>query len=75
MDFNRIDLLMKQLEPNARAFIAEALLESFDLDQDFAVSPEWLEEIRRRCVDIDSGKATLLDSAMVINEMRTKYTR
>lgn len=63
-----------QLEPNARAFIAETLLESLDLDQDFAVSPEWLEEIRRRCVDIDSGKATLLDSAMVINELRTKYT-
>jgi hypothetical protein len=64
-----------QLEPTTRAFIAETLLESLDLDQDFAVSPEWLEEIRRRCVDIDSGKATLLDSAMVINELRGKYTR
>lgn len=64
-----------QLEPNARAFIAETLLESLDLDQDFAVSPEWLEEIRRRCADIDSGKATLLDSPMVINELRTKYTK
>ena len=37
-----------QLEPTTRAFIAETLLESLDLDQDFAVSPEWLEEIRRR---------------------------
>lgn len=63
-----------QLEPTARAFIAETLLESLDLDQDFAVSPEWLEEIRRRCADIDSGKTALLDSAMVINELRTKYT-
>jgi len=64
-----------QLEPNARAFVAETLLESLDLDQDFAVSQEWLEEIRRRCDEIDSGKATLLDSAMVINELRGKYTR
>lgn len=64
-----------QLEPTARAFIAEMLLESLDLDQDFAVSPEWLEEIRRRCADIDSGKTELLDSAMVINELRTKYTK
>ena len=64
-----------QLEPNARAFVAETLLESLDLDQDFAVSQEWLEEIRRRCAEIDSGKATLLDSAMVINELRGKYTR
>jgi hypothetical protein len=64
-----------RLEPTARAFVAETLLESLDLDQDFAVSPEWLEEIRRRCADIDSGKAQLLDSAMVIKELRGKHTR
>jgi Putative addiction module component len=64
-----------QLEPGSRAFIAETLLESLDLDQDFAVSPEWLEEIRRRCGEIDSGKTKLLDGAMVINELREKYTR
>ena len=64
-----------QLEPTARALVAETLLESLDLDQDFVVSQEWLEEIRRRCAEIDRGKATLLDSAMVINELRGKYTR
>jgi len=64
-----------QLEPTARAFVAETLLESLDLDQDFVVSQEWREEIRRRCAEIDSGKATLLDGAMVINELREKYTR
>ncbi len=46
-----------------------------DLDHDFAVSQEWLDEIRHRCVDIDSGKATLLDHAMVINELRGKFTQ
>ncbi len=64
-----------QLETTARAFIAETLLESLDVDQDFAVSPEWLEEIRGRCADIDSGKVTLFDSAVVINELREKYIR
>ena len=64
-----------QLEPSVRAFVAETLLESLDLDQDFAVSQEWLEEIRRRRADIDNGKATLLDGAMVLNELRGKYTR
>jgi hypothetical protein len=64
-----------QLEPTARAFVAETLLESLDLDQNFAVSQEWLEEIRRRCAEIDSDKTTLLDSALVINELRGKYTR
>jgi len=64
-----------QLEPTTRAFIAETLLESLDLDQNFPVSQEWLEEIRRRCAEIDSGKANLFDGAMVINELREKYTR
>lgn len=64
-----------QIGPTTRAFIAETLLESLDLDQNFPVSQEWLEEIRRRCAEIDSGKTTLLDGAMVINELREKYTR
>jgi hypothetical protein len=64
-----------QLEPNTRAFIAETLLESLDNDPDFPVSPEWLEEIQRRCVEIDSGETTLLDGTLVINELREKYTR
>ena len=63
-----------QLEPTTRAFIAETLLDSLDLEQDFPVSPEWQEEIRRRCADIDSGKTATLDGAMVINELRGKYT-
>jgi hypothetical protein len=42
-----------QLEPTTRAFIAETLLESLELDQDFAVSPEWLVSV--------GGDAQLLD--------------
>jgi hypothetical protein len=64
-----------QLDPTVRAFIAETLLESLDADHEFALSDEWREEIRRRCADIDSGNAQLLDSANVINELRGKYTR
>jgi Putative addiction module component len=69
-----LDEAMK-LDPTARAFVAETLLESLDLDPDFTVSSEWQEEIRRRCADIDSGKVTLLDGALVINELREKYSR
>ena len=64
-----------QLEPAARAVVAETLLESLDMDEDFAVSQEWQEEILKRCADIDSGKAALTDSAQVINELREKYNR
>ena len=63
-----------QLEPAARALVAETLLESLDLGDDVAVSREWLEEIQRRCAEIDSGKTTLVDGALVINELREKYT-
>ncbi len=62
-----------QLEPQTRAFIAETLLDSLDLEQDFPVSPGWLAEIRRRCAAIDSGNGAVLDGAMVINELRKKY--
>jgi len=64
-----------QLEPATRAFIAETLIDSLDLEQDYPVSQEWLEEIRRRAADIDSGKAALLDGVLVVNELRAKYTR
>jgi hypothetical protein len=73
-DANKILEEAMQLEPTTRAFIAESLLDSLDLEPDFPVSPEWLEEIRRRCADIDGGRVALLDSAMVINELRGKYT-
>jgi hypothetical protein len=64
-----------QLEPTTRAFIAETLLDSLDLEPDFPVSQEWREEVRRRCAEIDSGKAQLLEGAMIINELREKYTK
>ena len=64
-----------RLDPTTRAFIAETLLESLDLDPDFPVSQEWLKEIQRRCAEIESGKAELLDGAMVVNDLREKYTR
>ncbi len=62
-----------QLEPTTRAFVAETLLDSLDLERDQPVSKEWLAEIHRRCNEIDSGKTTLVDSVMVLNELRGKY--
>jgi putative addiction module component (TIGR02574 family) len=63
-----------QLELTTRAFIAETLLDSLDIDHDYPISPEWLEEIHRRCDEIDSGKTKLLDGDLVMNELRAKYT-
>lgn len=64
-----------RLDPEGRAFVAETLIESLDLDREFVTSKEWLDEIHRRCTEIDSGQAKLLDGTNVINELREKYSR
>ncbi len=60
-----------QLEPAIRAFIAETLLESLDFEEDFPVSAEWLEEIRRRCAAIDNGTARLVAHDLAMTQLRT----
>lgn len=62
-----------QLEPATRAFIAEALLEGLDFEQDFEVSQAWRDEIQRRCDEIDRGNAELVDSDTVMAELRKKH--
>ncbi len=63
-----------QLEPTTRAYVAEVLLESLDFEEDFPISQEWMLEIRRRCEEIDSGSARLLDNESFTAELREKYS-
>jgi len=58
------------LEPTARAYVAEVLLESLDHEDDFAVSTEWRAEIQQRCTAIDAGAVELLDGEQVLQELR-----
>ena len=60
-----------QLPRESRAFLAEKLLESLD-DDDFEVSPEWMEEIRRRCREIDDGGPDLIPADHVFEEIDRK---
>jgi putative addiction module component (TIGR02574 family) len=57
-----------QLPREARALLAEKLLESLDLDEPFEISPEWREEIVRRCREIDEGETTLISGDQVLRE-------
>ena len=52
----------------------EMLWESLDFEENFAISQEWMQEILRRCAEIDSGTAKLTDSENVIAELREKYS-
>ena len=47
------------LSPQARAFVAEKLIESLDAEQEAPLSPAWRDEIRKRCREIDEGTVEL----------------
>jgi putative addiction module component (TIGR02574 family) len=57
-----------QLPREARALIAEKLLESLDLEEPFEVSDAWKEEIARRCRELDDGTAELIPGDDVLKE-------
>ena len=58
-----------RLPRNSRALIAEKLLESLDLGDDFDVSEEWRNEITVRCEQIDNETVKLIPSARVFDEV------
>jgi len=62
-----------QLDPNARAVIAETLLESLDIGPDFEVSEAWLAEVHRRGTEIEGGAVTLIPGDQALGEHRAKY--
>jgi len=50
-----------ELSPDARAFVAERLIESLDWNPPSDLSAAWREEIRRRCREVDQGSVELRD--------------
>jgi hypothetical protein len=48
-----------ELPPQARAFIAEKLIESLDIDPLSDLSPKWKEEITKRCRETDEDVVKL----------------
>lgn len=60
-----------QLPREARALIAEKLLESLDLDDPFELTDGWPEEIARRCRELDQGAVDLVPADQVLKEKCT----
>ena len=58
------------LTPQARAFVAEKLIESLDTEPEAELSPAWREEIRRRSEEIDRGLVELRDAEDVFARVR-----
>jgi putative addiction module component (TIGR02574 family) len=56
------------LSPQARAFVAEQLIESLDASTDTEISASWREEIRKRCREVDEGTVELGAAADVFTK-------
>ena len=66
-----IEHVMKQaleLPSQARAFLAEKLLESFDFEESSELNSEWKEEISKRCRQIDEGEVQLIPDDKIFTE-------
>lgn len=59
------------LSPQARAFLAERLIESLDAAPGTEISHAWREEIRKRCREVDEGLVELRDAADVFAKAYT----
>ena len=57
-----------------RAFVAERLIESLDVDSEDDISPEWKEEIEKRCREVDEGTVVLIDADEVFNKAYTRLS-
>ena len=62
-----------QLPISERAFLAEQLIESLDASAGEALSPAWLAEVRRRCREIDEGRARLIPADEVFRDIAAKF--
>ena len=57
-----------------RAFLAAKLLESLDVDGAAELSPEWKEEIRKRCRETDEGAVQLVEAEEAFARAYLKLT-
>lgn len=53
------------LPPAQRAFMAEKLIESLDIDDATPLSDAWQKELRRRCDEVERGEVELLEAQTV----------
>lgn len=58
------------LPSEARAFLAEKLLETLDFEEDFPIDAAWLSEVQRRCQEIDKGGIETIPADEVLSELR-----
>ncbi len=69
-DVERLEAEALALEPEDRAALVDALLESIDADEVVALSPEFRAELQRRCGEVDRGEVAPIPAEVVLAELR-----
>lgn len=52
-----------------RAFIAEKILETLDVEEQINLSPEWVSLIQQRISDIDDGIVQMVGAEEALNQI------
>jgi putative addiction module component (TIGR02574 family) len=74
MAFSDLNREAQKLSNDDRIELAYTLLESIEDQEDPERERLWLEEIERRCREIDEGKVELIPGEQVFAEIRAKLT-
>jgi putative addiction module component (TIGR02574 family) len=70
---NIVEYILK-LPPATRAYLAEMLLQSLDYEEDFSISEEWMNEIHRRCHEINEEQIQLVNAEDALAQLQKKYS-
>ena len=73
---NKVEKLVTEaleLPLQARAFMAEKLIESLDMELLPGLSPEWKKEIEKRCREMDESEVELLSADAVFKKTFASY--
>lgn len=62
-----------KLNVNARAYLAQVLLESLDYEEEIIISSQWRQEIKKRCDEIKNSPEILIDGKSFLSELKGQY--
>ena len=72
IDLEKIKTELMELPPESRAQLAQTLLESLDDEVDPDAEAVWLQEVRRRDLEIRSGTVKTKPAEQVLQEARDR---
>ena len=73
--YEEIETAALALPPDARAMLAEHLLESLSAEEQRRIDRLWIEEAERRDKEIDDGIVAAIPGEEVMNRLRSRYKR